>query len=161
MSPAGALLLLFIRLFASEKSLTMILQSTREQSCFADALTGSGNKDRPAARSTASTGTTKFLRGTSLGTGVLGMTKAPRPIHFSCCRLPARPRGVRAGGWGAPLDDEEGRRPWTLPADGRPTPNTTLAKWVGTETDGGLPMTLYRDAMEVDERSQTTKSGSS
>lgn len=140
-SPAGALLLRCIpgsRFLASLKSRTMMLQSTREHNAFDDPFTVLGKSVRPLARSTASTGTEKLLSGVSLVTRAFGITKAPRPTHFSPTKLPARPLGVNAG---AEVEGEvDGNALAAL--FGRPTPSTTLAKCVGTAIDGGLPIIL-------------------
>lgn len=89
-------------------------------------------------------GTTKVLRGVSLLTGALGMTKAPSPTHFSPARLPASPRGVSAGEPDFGGDEkDEGKGLGALDEGvGRPTPKTTFAKCVGTPMAGGLPIIL-------------------
>ena len=83
------------------------------QMCFEFALTASEKNVRPAARSTASTGTTKLSSFASSGMTAFGRTNAPVEISGMS--------GVRGE------DGFEVR--------------TTFAKWVGTETLGGVPMT--------------------
>ena len=85
------------------------------QMCFEECLMSSEKNVSPAARSTASTGTTKLSRGASSGICALGRTKAPVEI---------------SGMFGVEGDDGFEVR-------------TTLAKWVGTATFGGVPMTSW------------------
>jgi hypothetical protein len=83
--------------------------------CFDVALTSCENNDIPAARSTASIGMTKFSRGVSSGIGALGSTNAPAESSSM---------------FGVPGDDGLEVR-------------TTFAKWVGTATFGGEPITSW------------------
>jgi len=85
------------------------------QMCWDVVLIASGKRVRPVARSTASTGTTKLSRGASSGITALGRTKAPVDIS-----------------WMLGVEGDTG-------FDAR----TTFAKWVGTETFGGLPITSW------------------
>lgn len=85
------------------------------QMCFEFALTASEKSVSPAALSTASTGTMKLSSFASSGMTAFGRTNAPVEISGT------------SGVFG-----EEGFKV-----------RTTFAKWVGTATLGGVPMTSW------------------
>jgi len=100
---------------ASSNRRTTTSQLVLLQICLDSRLTLSEKSVSPAAFSTVSTGTEKLSSGVSSGIGALGRTKAPSESSTI--------DGV-AG--------ETGR-----------AARTTLAKWVGTATFGGEPMSSY------------------
>jgi len=88
-------------------------------------------------------GTEKLLKGTVSGMMALGKTKAVIAICFEEIPFPKPKKEVL--GWGAVRlveleEDAGGGRIGTLGFN--PTPKITFAKWVGTATFGGFPMTL-------------------
>lgn len=101
------------RFCESSNRLTKTSHLVDWQMCFDDFLIASENSVSPAARSTVSIGTTKLSSFASSGIGAFGRTNAPVAISCMC--------GV---------DGEEGL-----------AVSTTFAKWVGTATFGGEPMT--------------------